>query len=66
MPLPGTSSSAPNPPPDHPNHISGELGEVIFGRKPARNRADETIVFDSTGDRPARRRRQAFWREDLY
>jgi ornithine cyclodeaminase/alanine dehydrogenase len=31
------------------DHISGELGEVISGRKPGRNRRDETIVFDSTG-----------------
>jgi ornithine cyclodeaminase/alanine dehydrogenase len=31
------------------DHISGELGEVISGRKTGRNHRDETIVFDSTG-----------------
>src|SRR5688500_6548933 len=29
--------------------VHAELGEVIAGRKPARERADEVIVFDSTG-----------------
>ena len=29
--------------------VHAELGEVIAGRKPGRERADEVIVFDSTG-----------------
>jgi ornithine cyclodeaminase/alanine dehydrogenase-like protein (mu-crystallin family) len=29
--------------------VHAELGEVIAGHKPGRQRADETIVFDSTG-----------------
>ena len=29
--------------------VHAELGEVIAGRKPARESADEIIVFDSTG-----------------
>lgn len=29
--------------------VHAELGEVIVGRKPGRERADEIIVFDSTG-----------------
>lgn len=29
--------------------VHGELGEVVAGRKPGRERADEIIVFDSTG-----------------
>src|ERR1051325_1803648 len=29
--------------------VHGELGEIVAGRKPGRERADEVIVFDSTG-----------------
>jgi alanine dehydrogenase len=29
--------------------VHAQLGEVIAGVKPGRTRADETIVFDSTG-----------------
>ena len=32
-----------------PADVHGELGEVVAGRKPGREREDEIIVFDSTG-----------------
>jgi alanine dehydrogenase len=33
----------------HASDVHAELGEVIAGRKPGRERPDEVIVFDSTG-----------------
>jgi ornithine cyclodeaminase/alanine dehydrogenase-like protein (mu-crystallin family) len=29
--------------------VHAELGEVVAGKKPGRERDDETIIFDSTG-----------------
>ncbi|MBQ1741791.1 MAG: hypothetical protein II045_01720, partial [Oscillospiraceae bacterium] len=30
-------------------HISGQIGEVLLGRKPGRTSADDITVFDATG-----------------
>jgi len=32
-----------------PEHISGQIGEVLLGTKPGRTSADEITVFDATG-----------------